>query len=413
MRTTADLYPVRTMSNAPRDASPGTSPIPRYAAARCVRPLRAGYRARVSAEPVASSADRRRELRTATTGLVVLLAVLVVGLWWAKWTPYLAKVDGLAGSRHWSGSAIFDSAGHPGAAPSLSGAWQFTRDYFAAVWKALVVAIAVAAAIDALVPRRWLLAVMDRRTRRGQTLVGGLVSMPSMMCTCCTAPVAVGLRRRGVPLASAFAYWLGNPLLNPAVLAFLALVLPWQYVATRVVVGALVVFGASALIARVLERRGTAEDRLTDAVVPAHDAEPDAARLADLPLRYARSLARFALILVPEYAVVVLGLGLVSATFSDFGGLAARLGVAALVVTAVLATLLVIPTGGEIPVILAATAAGAGTGLTGVLLVALPAISLPSMVMVGRAMGWHATTAAAGVVAGAALAAGGLLSALS
>jgi hypothetical protein len=31
------------------------------------------------------------------------------------------------------------------------------------------------------------------------------------MCTCCTAPLTVTLRRRGVPPASALAYWLGKP----------------------------------------------------------------------------------------------------------------------------------------------------------------------------------------------------------
>jgi hypothetical protein len=41
-----------------------------------------------------------------------------------------------------------------------------------------------------------------------------------MMCTCRAAPVAAALRRTGVPTSVAVAYWLGNPLLNPAVLAF-------------------------------------------------------------------------------------------------------------------------------------------------------------------------------------------------
>lgn len=66
-----------------------------------------------------------------------------------------------------------------------------------------------------------------------------------MMCTCCTAPVASALRRRGARTAGVVAYWLGNPLLNPAVLVFLALVAPWQWVATRLVVGVLLVVGGA------------------------------------------------------------------------------------------------------------------------------------------------------------------------
>jgi uncharacterized protein len=361
----------------------------------------------VSAEPlVVPDAERRRAVLTGLIGVTVLAVLLVLGLVWAKWLPYLAKAGTLADTRTWSGSPIFSAAGHAGAAPSVAGALDFARDYGAAIWRALLVALLVAAAVDALVPRTWLLGVLGRRGRGAQVLSGGLAALPSMMCTCCTAPVAVGLRRRGAPLAASLAYWLGNPLLNPAVLVFLALVLPWPYVATRIVVGATLVFGASALLARLLERSPAVPAVMAEQVV----VPP---RLRDLPVRYLRSLVRFALVLIPEYAVVVLGLGVVSATLSDFGGLAHRLGLLAVVVAAVLATLLVIPTGGEIPVILAALGAGAGLGVAGVLLVALPALSLPSMVMVGRALGWRATWASAGVVLVGGLVAGALLSALA
>jgi uncharacterized membrane protein YraQ (UPF0718 family) len=46
----------------------------------------------------------------------------------------------------------------------------------------------------------------------------------------------------------------------------------------------------------------------------------------------------------------------------------------------------VIPAAGEIPILLGLAAAGAGTGILGVLLITLPAISLPSMVMVVRSL---------------------------
>ena len=75
-------------------------------------------------------------------------------------------------------------------------------------------------------------------------------------------------------------------------------------------------------------------------------------------------------------------------------------------------TLLVIPTGGEIPVGLALTAAGTGAGSAGALLITLPALSVPSMIMVGRALSWRLTLAIAAVVAVAGLAAGLLLWAL-
>ena len=55
---------------------------------------------------------------------------------------------------------------------------------------------------------------------------------------------------------------------------------------------------------------------------------------------------------------------------------------------------------------------GAGAGVTGALLVALPALSIPSMVMVGRAMGWRTTAAMGAAVAVAAVLAGAALTLL-
>jgi uncharacterized membrane protein YraQ (UPF0718 family) len=72
------------------------------------------------------------------------------------------------------------------------------------------------------------------------------------------------------------------------------------------------------------------------------------------------------------------------------------LGIAAVLVCAVIGT--AGHSGGEIPVILALSAAGVSAGTAGALLITLPALSLPSMLMVGRALSWRVTTAIASLV---------------
>lgn len=353
----------------------------------------------------------RQQNRIGLVGVAVVLIAVVLGLTWAKWVPYADKAVSLSHTRTWAGTPLFGSAGKPGGPPTLAGAWQFTLDYFALVWKAAVVALVVAALLDSLVPRRWLSGVMARRTRVGQSTVAGALALPGMMCTCCAAPVAVGLRRRGAPTAASVAYWLANPLLNPAVLVFLLLVLPWQYAVVRVVLGGVLVLGVSALVARIAEGRrpGNSDDPRDDPVVLSPD-EPEHWR--ELPARFARSLLRFVLILVPEYAIAVFLTAAVSGWLSDFPGVAARLGTVAVLIVAVAGAVLVIPTGGEIPVVAAVAASGAGLGVTGALLIALPALSLPSVVMVGRALSWRVTGLVVAAVVAAAVLAGGLLAAL-
>lgn len=55
------------------------------------------------------------------------------------------------------------------------------------------------------------------------TLLGTIFSLPGMMCSCCAAPVAAGMRRQRVSMGGALAFWMGNPLLNPATLVLWAL----------------------------------------------------------------------------------------------------------------------------------------------------------------------------------------------
>jgi uncharacterized membrane protein YraQ (UPF0718 family) len=238
------------------------------------------------------------------------------------------------------------------------------------------------------------------------SLAGGLCSLPSLMCTCCTAPVAATLRRQGVPTSSALAYWLGNPVLNPAVLAFLAIVAPWQWVTTRIAVGLLLVFGATAVIGK-LDGHGR-EIRS----VPALDELPPF-RLREAPRRFAAALARLSVTLLPEYLVVVFLLGLFRGWLFPLGGNAVHWGVLAVIAAALLGTLIVIPTGGEIPVTQALAAAGASTGVIGALLITLPAISIVSMAMVVRQMSLRVTAAAAGAVAFAGLLAAAVLAGLT
>lgn len=368
----------------------------------------------VTATESAAPVTPRGRLLVGAAGVAVLAVVFAVGLAWAKWIPYAQKAGDLSRGHAWHGGVIFADSGRPGAAPALSGAWHFTVAYIVDIWKGFLVALVIAAAAGALVPGTWLTALLNRRTRLGQAVAGGAAGLPSLMCTCCTAPLAVGLRQRGTTVTASLAYWVANPLLNPAVLVFLFLVLPWQFGVVRIIAGVAVVTGGTALVTRLAgPRHPAAAPPLPPELRPGGPQDP--VRLREFPLRFARVLLRLAVVLVPAYFVVLLVLGYLSGWLS--GGLEARLGVAAIVVCAVVGTLLVIPTGGEIPAVLAVTAAGAAAGpavgAAGALLITLPALSVPSMVMVGRALSWRVTAAMAGVVAAAGVAAGFLLWALT
>ncbi|MGH2366226.1 MAG: permease, partial [Chloroflexota bacterium] len=70
-----------------------------------------------------------------------------------------------------------------------------------------------------------------------------------------------------------------------------------------------------------------------------------------------------------------------------------------MVLLAVTATLFVIPTAGEIPIILTLQSFGLGAGLAGVLLLTLAPVSLPSLAMLSRAFPIRVLASMAGLTA--------------
>ncbi|WP_118914734.1 permease [Mycobacterium shigaense] len=336
---------------------------------------------------------------TVAIGVLFTVAVFVVGLLWAKWAPYLAKALKAQRTRHWSGSSILGVGGvHPGDGPTWHAATTFFTTYLSSIWPALLVALLISASVQALVPRSWLPRVLNRRHLISSALAGGAAGMPSMMCTCCAAPVAVTLRRNGVSPAAAVAYWLGNPLLNPAVLVFLFFVAPWQWTVTRLVVGVATVICVAVSVGLVTGGRRAA-------AATSESVGPPIEETAGAASGFVRALLGLCLILLPEYAIMVLVVGALRGWLITWTQ-PAHHGLLIVVLAAIVGTLLVIPTAGEIPILQGLALLGVSSGTLGALLITLPVISVPGIAMVTRTFGWKATATAAAVVV-----AGGLLGA--
>jgi len=306
------------------------------------------------------------------SGIVLFFALAIVGLFYVKWSPYYAKAF-VAARDHMLGASIV--SGNLAASPevSLQAGFAYSIAYLKAIWQALLLGLALGAGIEALLPR----------VRLSQFFAGSrgplratAFAVPSMMCTCCCAPIAVGLIESGAAASSALVYWLANPVLNPAALVFIGFVLGWQWAALRLVVGVALVFVVGDLAARFVSPEWRP---------PGASMRPDN---ADRPflLVWVRSVLRLSVRLIPEYVVLVFALGMVRTWL--FPAMTPDIGHAVWLTTALAAagTLFVIPTAGEVPIIQVLQQFGLGEAGAAALLVTLPAVSLPSLAMLGRAL---------------------------
>ena len=248
--------------------------------------------------------------------------------------------------------------------------------YLSSVWPALVSGLVLAAAVQVLLPATWLTRALGSSGGTRGGIRGALWSLLTLMCSCCAAPVAVGLRRLRANLPATVGFWLGNPALNPVVLVLCLAVLPWPWAVLRLAAG-LAVVAAGITAARWEERRTLV---VADAPEEAVATEPPVL-VGSLPVRFAKALAALTTRLLPEFLVVVFVLGAFRSVLFPID--AAVPGVAILAVSLAIAGLLLpVPTGGEVAVVAAGLAAGMPVPAAAVLLVTLPMLSLPSLLMV-------------------------------
>ncbi|WP_211450737.1 permease [Collimonas antrihumi] len=302
----------------------------------------------------------------------LFVLVAVVGLYYVKWSPYYLK-SFLAADKHSIGASILnDNQGSP-----LAAALTYAKVYFLAIWKAAVLAVILGSLLQVLIPRDWLLRLFGR-AGFSSVLRGGLFALPGMMCSCCAAPVVAGMRRQQVSVGAALAFWIANPVLNPATLVFMGFVLGWGFTALRLVAGLVLVLGVSLIAQRVSGPEKTPEPA-QEAVAEA--AAPDSQNFLG---RWSRSLWQLFWSTIPIYILAVLALGAARVWLFPHVDGAMGNSLLWLVPMAIAGTLFVIPTAAEIPIVQTMMSLGLGTAPAVALLMTLPSISLPSLLMLRK-----------------------------
>lgn len=310
--------------------------------------------------------------------------VVIIGLWYVKWQPYYGKAFTAAETHSIGKSILAQAANSP-----FQAALDYAMVYFLAVWKAAVLGVLLGSLIQVLIPRDWLLRTLGQKRFSG-TLFGTLFSLPGMMCSCCAAPVAAGMRRQRVSMGGALAFWMGNPLLNPATLVFMGFVLGWHFAAIRLVAGLVTVLGVAMLV-QALVKESPQQDESVDITLP----EPQGSFMA----RWGKALWQLFWSTIPVYILAVLVLGAARVWLFPHADGAIDNTLLWVIAMAIVGCLFVIPTAAEIPIVQTMMLAGMGMAPALALLITLPAVSLPSLIMLRKSFPAKALWMTGGLVA--------------
>lgn len=322
-----------------------------------------------------------------------LFLVVIVGLWFVKWQPYYGKAFTAAETHSIGKSILANSNDNPFAA---------ARDYAWSISGRMEsggLGVLLGSLIQVLIPRDWLLRTLGQARFRG-TLLGTVFSLPGMMCTCCAAPVAAGMRKQQASMGGALAFWLGNPLLNPATLVFMGFVLGWQFALVRLLAGL-----ATVLVVATLVQKWVKEAATQPVSVPE---QPVATVQDGFFSRWLRALWTLFWNTIPVYILAVLVLGAARVWLFPHADGVVDNTLFWVIAMAIAGCLFVIPTAAEIPIVQTMMLAGMGVAPALALLITLPAVSVPSLIMLRKAFPAKALWLTGGLVALCGAVVGGL-----
>ncbi len=279
-------------------------------------------------------------------------------------------------------SPLFLGRGLPAAARPLIDA----ANYLGWVLIALLFGLLLGAAVKALLPRSLLGGALGENALRAQ-LTAALLGSALMLCSCCSAPVFEGLYQRTRRLGPALGMMIASPALNPAALALTFLLFPARLAVVRLL-------GALALVVVVAGALGRTRAAASEAAASSCALDRDQASLRDVGRDFLAALRDAAFRTLPAILIgVVISAAL--AGLLPLGSLPkADGGPLALVAAAALAVPIAMPTFAEIPLGLALLGAGAPASVVAAVLIAGPAINLPSLLTVARAVSPRAALAA-------------------
>lgn len=246
--------------------------------------------------------------------------------------------------------------------------------------------------------------ILGGRSGLGANTMAALLGTLTPFCSCSSIPLFIGFTAAGLPLGMTFSFLISSPLVDLASLILLASVFNWSIALAYVAVGLVV-----AVIGGTLIGRAGMEDQVADFVrtVPVQDSDvsmPGAERLG-----YARDQVTAIIHRVWPYVVVGVGIGAAIHNWVPERAITALLGPDKWWAVP-LATVVGIPMYadifGTLPIAEALVGKGVGIGTVLAFMMAVTALSLPSLVMLRRVVAMPLLLSFVAVVAGGILTVG-------
>lgn len=272
----------------------------------------------------------------------------------------------------------------------------YTLEYFNAVWFNTLLGLLVAGAVAAFLPEfasRYL-----RGNQFSQHVLGAVLGIPNMLCSCCAACALPGLRKAGAGLGSTLSFFVSAPALNIVSIILAFKLLPWPLALARLLTGVIAAIGLTYVVTKLYpDTESTQFDsQQTGSAFQNPAVETSAIHLLQSWIGHTGQAALAAL---PILALGIFIIGILK-TVLPFDVIAGQLGndFVSVFLAALIGTVLMVPTFAEVLWVKELLQYGAAIGPVMALLVTLPAVSFPSLWVLGRVYGSYRAALSLGLL---------------
>lgn len=254
----------------------------------------------------------------------------------------------------------------------------YTLDYLNIVWFTTLLGLFIAGAIVTLLPGF----IQSYLKGKGpaQHFAGMLLGLPNMFCTCCAASAVTGLRRSGASLGPSLAFFVTAPALNIVVLILAFDLLPLKLAFARLLLGLIAAVGVTYALAKSAPEK---TEFISDGLPAAQINES----LWEIIKDWMKNTWYISKIVIPilVFGLVIIG---IFKTALPFEVIAKHFGnnLLSTILASVVGTMLMVPTFTEVLWVAEFTQKGMGIGPAVALLITLPAVSLPSLLVLGKVL---------------------------
>jgi uncharacterized protein len=267
-------------------------------------------------------------------------------------------------------------------ASRLGGSVQFFVYDVIKIFLLLSVLIFVISWVQSHFPPERTRAMLGGRTGLGANTLAALLGTLTPFCSCSSIPLFIGFTAAGLPLSVTFSFLISSPLVDLASVILLASIFNWPIALAYVAVGLVVAILGGTLIGRM-----RLEDQVADFVrsVPVSG---EVARLTQSArLRYSQDQVTEIIHRVWPYVLIGVGIGAAIHNWVPADVISALLGqdkwwsvpVAVLIGVPIYADIF-----GTLPIAEALVGKGVGLGTVLAFMMAVTALSLPSLIMLKR-----------------------------